>query len=191
MAISGTMSEILQLFTSFKQILPDVIEWINQYIDQHSDKSRAVNDFDFKRLGEYFSKELLARSKVVFVDRVVLPPLSQMGLPFFAAFEQTPYSGITYKDTFFLAPDAHYRESTWFHEMVHVVQWEELTPEPFLIAYAAGLLTDGYRNSPLEAMAYNFQDMFDHKQSVADIELLIRRKTRDIEEIVGRLIINY
>lgn len=174
------MSDILQLFNSFKQILPDVIQWIDQYIAQHIDKARAVSTFDVKYLGDYFSKDLLARSKVVFVDRVELPPLSRMGLPFFTDFEKIQYSGITYKDFFFLAPEACHRESTWFHEMIHIVQWDELTPASFLITYAFGLLTDGYRNSPLEAMAYGFQAKFEDQAAIPGIEYQVRQKSRHI-----------
>jgi hypothetical protein len=143
---------------------------------------------EFERLADYFSKELLADSKVVFVDKVVLPPLSQMGLSFFAPFEQTPYSGITYKNTFFLAPDARARESVWFHELVHVVQWDQLKPELFLITYAIGLLTKGYRDSPLEAMAFNFQSMFDENRTIPDLEQAIRNNTRIIAESARRLL---
>jgi hypothetical protein len=182
------MSDALKLLNSFQHILPSVMEWIDEYISLHQKQSITVSKLDYKRLGDYFSKELLERSRVVRVDRVVLPPLSRMGLPFFEGFEQTRYSGITYKDTFFLAPDAHNRESTWFHELVHIVQWDELTPENFLITYAIGLLTKGYRDSPLEAMAYDLQSSFDAHKPITDIEMFIRNKTRIISDSTRDLI---
>jgi hypothetical protein len=178
---------LLGLFNSFQHILPQAKEWIENYIAIHKTEARPVLSFDFKRLGDYFSENLLARSQVVFVDRVVLPPLTKMGLSFFGPFEQTPYSGITYKNTFFLAPDAHKRESTWFHEMVHIVQWDELTPENFLITYAVGLLTKGYRDSPLEAMAYDLQSLFDVHQPIPDIEDLIRNNTQAVSDSAWKL----
>jgi hypothetical protein len=174
------MNDARELFNSFQHILPQVTDWIEDYIERHRAQAKSVLSFEFKRLDNYFSNDLLARSQVVFVDRVVLPPLSKMGLSFFGPFEQTPYSGITYKDTFFLAPEAHHKESTWFHEMVHIVQWDELKPELFLITYAAGLLAKGYRNSPLEAMAYDLQSMFDDNKKIDHIESLIRIKTQEI-----------
>jgi len=148
----------------------------------------SVDSMNFKRLGDYFSKETLAQSRAVFVDKVVLPPLSQMGLSFFASFEQTAYSGITYKNTFFLAPEAHARESVWFHELVHVVQWDELKPELFLITYAIGLVTKGYRDSPLESMAYVLQSLFDENRTIPDLEQTIRNETRIIAESAGRFL---
>jgi hypothetical protein len=176
------VNQAQDLFNLFKDILPLVTDWIDAYIQSHQQKAAPVTSFDFKRLGDYFSVALLSRSRVVLVDRVTLPPLSDMGLSFFSPFEHTPYSGITYKNTFFLAPDAHFRESTWFHEMVHVLQWDELGPELFLVTYAIGLLEKGYRDSPLEAMAYDLQSMFDENKKIVDIESRIRNKTRKIAQ---------
>ena len=51
-------------------------------------------------------------------------------------------------------------EGLYFHELMHVVQWRMLGPERFLAAYADGLEKFGYRNSPLEAMAYDAQAAF-------------------------------
>jgi hypothetical protein len=183
------MNDARELFNSFQHILPQVVDWIEDYISRHQAEAKSVLSFGFKRLGDHFSNDLLARSQVVFVEQVVLPPLSGMGLSFFGPFEQTRYSGITYKDTFFLAPDAHKRESTWFHEMVHIVQWDELTPEQFLITYAVGLLTKGYRDSPLETMAYDLQSLFEAHQPIADIDAWVRNQTRIISESAGEFIV--
>jgi hypothetical protein len=47
-----------------------------------------------------------------------------------------------------------------FYELIHVIQWRLLGPEAFLATYAAGLETFGYRNSPLERMAYDAEASF-------------------------------
>ncbi len=41
------------------------------------------------------------------------------------------------------------------------VPWERLGVDDFLLAYGAGLMQFGYRNSPLEKMAYFLQSGFD------------------------------
>lgn len=64
--------------------------------------------------------------------------------------------------------------------MVHVVQWHVLGAERFLALYADGLQTFGYRNSPLEKMAYEAQELFDRSPTVFDAEKLVAEK-------VGRL----
>ena len=48
-------------------------------------------------------------------------------------------------------------EATHFHELCHVVQWKALGVRDFLMTYALGLLAHGYRESPLEAIAYRLQ----------------------------------
>jgi hypothetical protein len=70
-------------------------------------------------------------------------------------------AGITYLDTYYVRADHFHDVSVHFHELVHVVQWRLLGPEKFLALYADGLERFGYRNSPLEAMAYNLHDRFD------------------------------
>ncbi len=90
--------------------------------------------------------------------KVPFPPLTDMGLREFRDMENRQFDGITYKDTFFVNR-LRQTESLHFHELIHVIQWERLGVDNFLLAYGAGLLS-GYRNSPLEQMAYSLQDGF-------------------------------
>ena len=62
--------------------------------------------------------------------------------------------------------------------MVHVVQWHVLGAERFLALYANGLEAAGYRNSPLEKMAYDAQELFDHSAAIFDAERLVAEKFR-------------
>ena len=64
-------------------------------------------------------------------------------------------------------------ERLHFHELIHVVQWRLLGPETFLAAYAAGLETFGYRESPLEIMAYNAEASFCQSDQLFDAENLV------------------
>jgi hypothetical protein len=91
---------------------------------------------------------LLARAKVVLVDRVPMPPLSSIVLGRFADFENMDASGITYLDTYFVRQPEAGRESLHFQELVHVIQWQVLGAERFLALYADGLEKHGYRDSP-------------------------------------------
>jgi hypothetical protein len=67
-------------------------------------------------------------------------------------------------------------ESLHFHELVHVVQWRILGPERFLWAYADGLERFGYRNSPLEVVAYDLQERFDAGVKPFDVEAEVARR---------------
>ena len=98
-----------------------------------------------------------------------MPPLTQMGLAQFSAFEKGDFAGITYLDTFFVRR-AFLNEALFFHEMIHVIQWRLLGAEKFLAAYAAGLEQFGYAGSPLEAMAYEAQRKFESSSQIFDAE---------------------
>ena len=67
--------------------------------------------FGFKRLPLYFSASLLNAAQVVITDQLPVPPLSAMGLSDFASFEAQPMSGVTYRGTYFLVPNASGDES--------------------------------------------------------------------------------
>ena len=159
--------------------LPEIIGWIDATLAAHADQSRPITSFGFKRLPEYYSPQLLAQAKAVVVERVPIPPLAALGLPELADFEQGDYAGITFKDTYFIKAAEANRESLHFHELVHVVQWAHLGVEKFLTAYAAGLAMQGYRNSPLEVMAYDLQDYFDRNGQPGDVVAAVRNKLNE------------
>lgn len=160
--------------------LPLISKWIDDTLSQHAANARLVSTYGFPRLPKFYSAGLLATAKVVPVDRVPVPPLAEMGMPEFVAFVEGDYSGITYKDTYFLRVTEAANESLHFHELVHVVQWAHLGVEGFLQAYAAGLLAFGYRNSPLEEMAYRLQQYFDLGNQPDDIEAFVRSKLNEL-----------
>ena len=107
------------------------------------------------------------------------------GLLGFDAFENMTAEAVTYKDTFFVASPLERNESVHFHELVHVVQWDTLGPESFLLPYGLGLAQSGYHESRLEQMAYGLQTMFDQGQPVADLEEGIRRETLALAQRSG------
>jgi hypothetical protein len=156
--------------------LPLIVGWIDKTLGEHAAQARSVADFGFSRLPHFYSVDLLARTKVVVVAKVPTPPLSAMGLQEFAAFENADYGGITFKDTYFLQDSQAANESIHFHELVHIVQWAHLGVERFLLAYAVGLMTKGYRESPLEEMAYGLQAYFDHNGQAGSVENVVRTK---------------
>jgi len=165
------------IFGQLRQTLPDARKWIDHYVEAHAHLAVPVAELGFGRLSQYFYQNRLSTSKAVKVDRVQVPPLSKMGLPYFTDFEETTFTGITYMNTFFLAPPVHNCESTHFHELIHVAQWDVLGPDLFLMVYAVGLLALGYEDSPLERMAYELQREFEAGRSIPQLELQVREKT--------------
>jgi len=161
----------------YREKLPMVSHWIEQTLQQHASAARTVTSFGFVRLPSYYSGELLASTKVVTVDDIPVPPLRALGLPEFSDFESQLMDGITYLDTYFLRRGIERNESIHFHELVHVVQWQAVGPESFLLAYADGLARHTYRNCPLEAMAYAHQENFDRELNPYGVEPLVKAQT--------------
>jgi len=153
------MTHTSPLAPKFQKLVPVVLQWIDATIARHAQSAASVDTAKFQRLSMYFPSDVLGRARVVSVSCVPRPPLSQLGMPELKAFEQLHLDGITFRNTFFVDPKRN-TESLQFHELVHVVQWERLGPERFLLAYGLGLLGWGYHNHPLERMAYSFQDAF-------------------------------
>ena len=63
-----------------------------------------------------------------------------------------------------------------FHELVHVIQWQLLGSECFLALYADGLEKHGYRNSPLEVMAYDHEARFNSNALPYSVEAEVRKQ---------------
>jgi hypothetical protein len=99
-----------------------------------------------------------------------------MGLSGLGDFEGGDYAGITFLDTYFVRTDHVDSEPLHFHELVHVLQWQHLGLDGFISAYAAGLAGHGYRNSPLEVMAYKLQTYFESGQPPRDVTSYVRQQ---------------
>jgi hypothetical protein len=154
----------------FRAVYPHFMAWIARTLDAHARDAQSVASQHFSRLPLYFSRELLAEAKFVVVERVPMPPLTELGLSEFSAFEQANNDGVAYLDTYFVRRSRAREEQLHFHELIHVIQWRLLGPERFLSLYGAGLEIFGYRNSPLEAMAYDAEALFMQGREVFDAE---------------------
>lgn len=154
---------------TLKQMLPQLKGWIDETLRAHASRARSVDSYAFPRLPDFCNRDLLATTKVIEVERLPVPPLSTLGLTEFAAFEEMAFGGITYLDSYFATRDAARLEQIHFHELVHVLQWEILGPDKFLLAYADGFLKYGYRDSPLEVMAYDLQARFDESEATFSV----------------------
>jgi hypothetical protein len=159
----------------FWKYYPRLLGWIDLTLRAHIGDARTVISRGFPRLPLYFSADTLTSAKVILVDQVPIPPLSSWGLTRFADFEHSNFGGVTYLNAIFIKRDAARNETVHFHELIHVVQWRILGPEQFLRMYADGLERFGYRNSPLEVMAYDAEAAFVAKD-IFDAEKLVAQK---------------
>lgn len=168
-----------------RSALPAVLEWIDRTLRDYRDHAVPVGSLDFPGLRRAFPPEVLDMAKSVSVaGKVPFPPLNRMGLSEFSPMEGMPIAGITYRDTFFVG--RHYEtERLYFHETVHVIQWDRLGPADFLLAYGVGFLQCGYRDSPLERMAYSLEEKFVNGTLPADVAEVIRQETDAIWREAG------
>lgn len=69
-------------------------------------------------------------------------------------------AGVTYDDTYYLRPWVADDWAVHFHELVHVAQWQWLTVPGFIERYLIEVVRFGYRQAPLEAMAYTLEGRY-------------------------------
>jgi hypothetical protein len=160
----------------FAKFYPPLLDWIRTTLTANAHMAKSVASRGFSRLPLYFTEETLASTKFVLVDPLPMPPLSAMGLVRFADFERGNFDGITYIDTIFLKPRQSNNENMHFHELVHVIQWRLLGPDRFLLSYANGLECFGYRQSPLEVMAYDAETAFASNPAIFNVEKWVADK---------------
>jgi hypothetical protein len=160
----------------FAKFYPPLLGWIRATLTASTGAAETVASRGFWRLPLYFTEETLTSTKVVLVDPLPMPPLSSMGLAHFADFERGNFEGVTYIDTFFLKPTQSKNENMHFHELVHVIQWRLLGPDRFLFSYANGLERFGYRQSPLEAIAYDAEAAFAGSTGIFNVERMVAEK---------------
>ena len=163
---------------NLQHVISLVNSWIDSYISKYMHSRIRVADLGFPRLPSYYSNHLLSNSYVVVLKKVETPPLHDFGLGDLTLFEPGVYGGITYKDTYFVVKGEEKDESLHFHELIHILQWNELEADKFILAYALGLLEFGYSDSPFERIAYELQDKFDSGMQIENLEATVRRHCR-------------
>lgn len=163
--------------------LPTARDWIEDTVASYRSRATPVAELNLPHLGRYFSAELLQKAKTVHLAHPPpLPPLEEIGLvEASGSDEPVTYEAVTYGDTIFLGKNLQ-SEVLYFHELVHVIQWNRLGKENFLLAYVAGLLDFGYRGNPLEKIAFGLQEKFRQGSLSADVAERIRKHSDTIRQ---------
>lgn len=136
--------------------LPAIRTWVEETVAQHKHLSETVPVHLFPQRTTGFSSATLAKTCVVKTEQLPIPPLSQLGLSELADFERdgaAGYHAITLLNMYFIRPEFFEDKQVHFHELVHIVQWQYLGVDNFLLGYGMGLIQYGYWQSPLEVMA--------------------------------------
>jgi hypothetical protein len=138
----------------------------------------------FKRLNQYYPRKLLERIQRVIVDRCPVPPLASTGIPQLGEIELWNIKGIPWINTIFIRRDLADWEAMYFHELVHIIQWEHLGAERYLTAWAIGTITMGYRGNPLEEMAFRHQARFEKEGKPYGIVSEVSKEISNLPESI-------
>lgn len=96
----------------------------------------------------------------VVIDEIPKPDFAALRAMGLGDFIDMKVSGITYKNTYYLLPASVDNLRVHFHELVHVLQWQNLGDLAFISRYMNEVKRFGYHNAPLEIMAYSLDTHF-------------------------------
>ena len=135
-----------------------------QWTETKSPKALANSGFE-----RFFASSFLEESRYCVVD--VCPGLDftvagirPMDLP-----GGRKISGISYGNSYFVSSEEQQNLGIHFHELVHGVQAKLLGLSNYMIAYAAELVREGYRNNFFERMAYEMHRSYLYKDEPFDV----------------------
>jgi len=155
-----------------EEMIELVESWIDGVNEAHKSDRRPCSVLQHQFEG-YYRPELLRSSYFVIVNTLPMPKMPELreaGLGDFVDNEDQ-LGGITYKDTYYLVPDAARDVGIHFHELVHVIQWRTLGAQNFIQRYMEEIQRFGYsEKAPLEGMAYGLQRMFEKGIVPFDVE---------------------
>jgi len=151
-----------------KRMIDKINIWIDHTLKNHAGQAVSCESFSSQFKG-FYSPEFLSKSYYVVVDKLPKPDFPELRAAGFGDFIDMDAVGITYKNTFFIKKGFEGNVDLHFHELVHVLQWQNLGALLFIERYMREISYFGYRNAPLEKMAYGLQEHFSVKKSKLDI----------------------
>lgn len=148
-------------------------QWIHQVNSSHKKVRQSCSFFDGYFKGFYSPGFLETAFFVVTneIPKLDFPELREAGL---GGFIDMDVSGITYNDTYYVKQGAANVLRLHFHELVHVIQWRELTPQGFIERYMREIQDFGYDEAPLEKMAYALDGHYQKKGRHLSVEQFVR-----------------
>ncbi|WP_062268374.1 hypothetical protein [Endozoicomonas arenosclerae] len=153
-------------------------EWIDTLIDEHRHKRASC--IGLSSMAAYFPTELLMNSYYVIVDDIPRPQTKALA-GFGQLFAHPDLDGISYKDTFFIRRKALHNLSNHFHELVHICQWKALGDMGFLKRYIGEVQACGYRNAPMEKMAYDLQARYCKGEAIPNVQEVVVKALAESE----------
>lgn len=155
-------------------MLHKIEEWIDTTNARFSKHRQSCSKFSPIFAG-FYSEEFLSNSYFVIVDNIPKPNFSELHQLGLSDFLDMDVQGITYKNTYYLVPNASQNLRLHFHELVHVAQWNYLGAKGFLKRYISEVQSVGYDEAPLEKIAYAFDRHFVEGGQKIDVQNYIAK----------------
>lgn len=154
-------------------MIEEIEEWIYKVNSSHKEVRRSCSILE-EHFNGFYSPEFLKTAFFVVTNEIPKPDFPGLREAGLGDFIDMDVGGITYNDTYYVKKEAADELRLHFHELVHVLQWRELTPQAFIGRYIREIQEFGYDNSPLEKMAYVLDWHYQSKGRRLSIEQFVR-----------------
>lgn len=158
-----------------KIVIYKIEQWVQEVNFSYKADRQCCSIFE-ERFEGFYSPDFLKTAFFVVVEEVPkpdFPDLRETGLGDFIDME---VAGITYNDTYYIKKRFVTDSQLHFHELVHVIQWRELSMRGFIERYIREIQKFGYKRAPLEEMAYALAAHYQKQGQHLDVERFVREK---------------
>jgi hypothetical protein len=140
-------------------MIEDIEEWIHQVNCSHRKVRQSCSVLE-EHFNGFYSPTILNTAFFVVSDEIPKPDSPELRKAGLGDFIDMDVEGITYNDTYYVKKEAVNELRLHFHELVHVIQWQELGTQGFIERYIREIQDFGYDNAPLEKMAYALDEHY-------------------------------
>lgn len=147
--------------------------WVQQVNWLHKEVRQCCSIFE-EQFSGYYPPEFLSTAFFVVTDIIPKPDFPELRALGVGDFLDMDVAGITYNDTYYVKKESVSDLLLHFHELVHVVQWQELTPPGFIKRYIQEMQCFGYKKAPLEKMAYELGKEYKKQASGFSVVKLVQ-----------------
>lgn len=154
-------------------MIDKVEEWIHRVNFLHKGVRQSCSVFE-EHFEGFYSPIFLETAFFVVTDDIPKPDFPELRKAGLGDFIDIDVGGITYNDTYYVKKGVAKKLRLHFHELVHVVQWRELTPQGFIERYIQEIQDFGYEEAPLEKMAYALDGHYQQEGRHLSVEQYVR-----------------
>lgn len=154
-------------------MIDKIEEWIRRVNSDHKQTRHSCAVLKDHFSG-FYSPDFLETAFFVVTDEIPKPDFPELREAGLGNFIDMEVDGITYKDTYYVKRGTANELRLHFHELVHVIQWRELTPQGFIKRYIREIQVLGYNKAPLEKMAHALDEHYQEQGRQLSVEQFVR-----------------